>query len=527
MRLASPPASGGATRRVQGVIHVNFTASRMDSLLRMEKKPSAARRSPSTGLRIFLTRFVRSNRSPEFDGASPPSNSSVFDWTHSVQSNFAVVITIGCLTSTAAAQSTSESESAAEPESVSESESAEPVSEPESVTEPVSESESAEPVSEPESASESVITLPRGLTIGGYAEVGYSFNFNQPSNGITHLRGFDNRHNTFTIANVALDLQWDHEGVFGRITLQVGHTPATYYLGEPSLPGAPGTSGSNGSLWQFIQQAYVGYKVPVGSSSFGGLLVSAGLFLSPIGPEGMAIRDNYNWSRSNLFFGLPFYHTGIRIAYPIDPQWTVSLSGFNGWNSATDNNDEKSIALQLTYTDPNRLAVSVLYFSGVERPTGAPEGRAWRHLLDAYATWQATEWLSLLLHVNGGIEPNQIGTSAWAASALYARVRLIPELFVAARGDVFYETTPGSGGVSASSIFWPTNPNGQGQWVSSGTLTLEARPVDFISFRLEYRHDHAGSDIYFGGQVASDATGSFIANRTSQDTLTLGATAWF
>ena len=318
-------------------------------------------------------------------------------------------------------------------------------------------------------------------------------------------------------------MQWDHEGVFGRLTAQVGNTPATYYLGEPSLPGAPGTNGSSASLWQFIQQAYVGYKVPVGN----GLLVSAGLFLSPIGPEGMAIRDNYNWSRSNLFFGLPFYHTGIRIAYPLDDRWTVSLSGFNGWNTVVDNNDEKSLALQLTYTDPNRLAVSVLYFTGVERPTGAPEGRAWRHLLDAHATWQATEWLSLLLHVNGGIEPNQLGTSGWAASALYARVRVIPELFIAARGDVFFENTPGAAGSSASSIFWPTNPNGQGQWVSSGTLTVDVRPVEFISFRLEVRHDHAGSDLYYGGQVLSDATGAFLANRASQDTLTLGATAGF
>lgn len=241
----------------------------------------------------------------------------------------------------------------------------------------------------------------------------------------------------------------------------------------------------------------------------------------------MAVRDNYNWSRSSLFFGLPFYHTGIRLAYALDDQWTVSLSGLNGWNSATDNNDEKSIALQLTYTDPNRLAVSVLYFTGVERPAGAPEGRAWRHLLDAHATWQATEWLSLLLHVNGGIEPNAIGTSAWAASALYARVRLITELFIAARGDVFFENTPSAAGVSASSIFWPTNPGGQGQWVSSGTLTLEARPVDHLSLRLEYRHDQAASDVYYGGQVVSDATGTFVANRASQDTLTLGATAGF
>lgn len=359
-------------------------------------------------------------------------------------------------------------------------------------------------------------------TFFGYAETEYSFNFNEPSNGITHLRGFDNRHNTFTIQNVALGVTWDWENVVGNVTLQVGHTGATYYLAETSLVGALGTNASSASLWQFVQQANVGYRIGVGN----GLTVSAGLFLSPIGIEGMGVRDNWNWSRSNLFFGCPFYHTGIRLSYPLDDHWTVTLAGFNGWNTVVDNNDEKSIAAQLTYTDPS-LAVSVLYFTGVERPTGAPEGRPWRHLFDAHVTWHTTEWLSLALHVDGGLEPNAFGTSGWFASAAYARFRILPELFVAARGDVFLESAARNATGTASTIFWPARADGRDQWVSSGTLTLEVRPVDHILFRLEYRHDHAASDVFFGGTVPTDAMGQAVMNRAAQDTVTAGATAWF
>lgn len=364
---------------------------------------------------------------------------------------------------------------------------------------------------------------PSPFTLGGYAEALYAFNFNEPSNGITHLRGFDNRHNTFTLSNVALDAQWDFEDIVGRLTLQVGHTPATYYLAEPALRGAPGTNATGAPLWQVIQQAYVGYRIPVGN----GLLLTAGLYLSPIGPEGIAVRDDWNWSRSNLFFGLPFYHTGVRLSYALDERWSVTLAAYNGWNSVADNNDEKSIALQVTYADPERFVLSLLYFTGVERPTGAPEGRAWRHLFDAHATLHATEWLSLLLHLNGGFEPNTFGTSGWLASALYARFRLLeaPGLFVTARGDVFYEHTATGAAGTASPIFWPSS--GGDQYVSSGTLTVELVPVDRVSLRAEYRHDHAGSPIYFGGAVAEDASQQFIANRQSQDTVTLGATTWF
>lgn len=358
----------------------------------------------------------------------------------------------------------------------------------------------------------------QSVTLSGTAEVFYQWSFNEPSNQISNFLGFNNRHNTFTLSNVALGAEWDASGVVGKITLQVGHTPDTYYAAEPSFPGGSGANATGPNLWKLVQQAYGGYRIPVGK----GILITAGLFLSPIGPEGMLVKDNWNLSRSNLFFGLPFYHTGLRASYPITDEWALSVAGYNGWNSVTDNNDEKSVSAQVTYTKPNKLALSMLYFGGVERPRRAPEGRAWRHLLDAHATIQATPRLALLAHANVGVEPNALGTSAWAAGALYARVEVLRSLFVAARGDVFFERVARGPGGAAAPIFWPA------EWVSSGTATVEARPVDQVSFRLEYRHDHAASDMYFGGAVSEDGvTAPFVPNRSSQDTLTLGGAAWF
>jgi hypothetical protein len=59
----------------------------------------------------------------------------------------------------------------------------------------------------------------------------------------------------------------------------------------------------------------------------------------------MAVRDNWNWSRSNLFFGLPFYHTGVRATYALT-ELGITAGGYNGWNSVLDNNAEKSVALR-------------------------------------------------------------------------------------------------------------------------------------------------------------------------------------
>jgi hypothetical protein len=356
------------------------------------------------------------------------------------------------------------------------------------------------------------------FVLGGYAEALYQWNFNDPANGITNYRGFDNRHNSFTLSNIALDAGWDYENLIGRVTLQVGHTPSTYYLAEPSRAGAAGANSSSLELWKYIQQAYAGYRFDWG----GGLTVTGGVFLSPIGPETMAVRENWNWSRSNLFFGLPFYHTGARAAYALSDAWVLTLAGYNGWNSVVDNNDAKSFSTQLTYTRPD-VVLSVLYFGGNERPRGAPEGSPWRHLFDSHVTWNATPWLSLLAHANAGFEQNNFGTSSWAAAALYARFKLAEQLLLAVRGDIFYEhAATNAAGAQAATIFW------HAPWVSSGTATLDYRPHERASFRLEYRHDQAGADIYFRGRVSGDG-GSlpYVMDSTSQDTLTLGVTTWF
>ncbi len=357
--------------------------------------------------------------------------------------------------------------------------------------------------------------LPKPFTIGGYVEAAYSFNFNVPSNDITHLRGFDNRHNTFTLSNVVLDTGWDYANVLGRVALQVGHTPSTYYLAEPSLAGAAGTNATSAELWKYLQQAYVGYRIEKIR-----LTLAGGLFLSPIGPESMAVKDSWNWSGSNLFFGLPFYHTGARASLELSDRWTAMVAVYNGWNSVVDNNAEKSVSGTLTYTT-DTLSAQLLYFGGVERAKGAPEGRAWRHLFDAHATWQLHERVALQAQANTGFERNDFGVSGWVAGALSARVRLLNPLFFAVRGDAFYEHAASSALGRARSLFWPA------PWVSSLTTTLDARPHPRISIRLEYRHDQAGSPAYFGGTVSTSTTGDFVTNRRAQNTLTLGATTWF
>ncbi|MBX3232266.1 MAG: porin [Labilithrix sp.] len=354
----------------------------------------------------------------------------------------------------------------------------------------------------------------------GYVEAHYAYNFNRPSNGITNFRGFDNRHNTFTLANAAAGANADYGPVTARLIVQVGSTPSTYYLSEPNLAGTGGTNASNAELWKYLQEANVAYKAPLGR----GLLLQLGLVPSPIGLESFAIKDNWSYSRSNLFFGFPFYHTGFRATYEWTKGLTTTVAVFNGWNSVVDDNDEKSVQADVTY-ESERAFLKAVYFGGVERPAGRRllEGPAWRHTFDVVAQVRATTWLSFASEAVHGWEANRLGIASWTATAIYARVKPLDRVYVALRGDRFHERLAHDGSRASTPIFW----NGVG-WVSSGTATLDVRPHDHLSVRLEVRHDAASAPLFFRRDVRGDGSPAspYLPNATSQNTLLLGATAW-
>jgi hypothetical protein len=357
----------------------------------------------------------------------------------------------------------------------------------------------------------------------GYVQSFYQYNFNAPSNGITNWRAFDNQHDSITIDNVVLETSWSAGRVSGRIGLQVGRAAEMFGMSELRFGNAGAAVGpSNGDMWKYIQQATVGYRLNVGR----GLMLDGGIFLSPIGPESVAAKDNWNWSRSYLFTLLPYYHAGIRASYEFASGLTVGASVVNGWNGITDVNDGKSVIASVSRAGGD-VEWSLLYMGGFERPTGSPAGMPWRSLLDAVVTMRVSRRLQLRVHADVGFDglPGD-GGGYWLAGAVYARFQAAPWLYLALRADLFHESigtsVDGSNGGAAPAIF-----TGAG-WVASQTATLDVRPHDNISLRLEYRHDESDAALFFRGAVSGDGMSApWVTNARGQDTLTLGATAWF
>jgi hypothetical protein len=357
------------------------------------------------------------------------------------------------------------------------------------------------------------------VKVGGYIEAYYSANFRKPENNITNNRWLDEKHNTFTLQTVALDIAAERGPFSAKVTLMFGPTADRWYFEGVRVPETEtgvvlSPAGYNNETWKHIQVAYAGYRAPLGD----GLLLQGGLFATQVGYEGAAVKDNWNWSRSNLFNFLPFFHVGARVAYPLTEKLTLTAAVYNGWNQATDLNGGKSVSLQASYVSGKWLG-NLLYLGGPERASGDGSGQPWRNLFDAVGQFDVHPNLSLALHANAGWEDSNFGNHSWVAGALYARAKATDWLYFAARGDGIYESVP-----EANPASWILL--GGSDHVLSATLTAELRPMgDGFSMRLEYRHDDSDKDVPL--YYKSGFTNGLQNASATQDTFTIGLTGWF
>src|SRR5262245_6178761 len=78
------------------------------------------------------------------------------------------------------------------------------------------------------------------LTLGGWVDAYFGYNFNEPASNKDTVRAFDYRHNSFALQVVALDVGFEGRGgvldgtTIGRLTLQAGDEPDAYYLASGS-----------------------------------------------------------------------------------------------------------------------------------------------------------------------------------------------------------------------------------------------------------------------------------------------------
>lgn len=193
-----------------------------------------------------------------------------------------------------------------------------------------------------------------GITVGGWANAGITYNAESPDNNFNGPVTFGDRSGEFQLNQLNLFIQravategdkWDFGGRFDAffgtdaIFTQAYGVPAfdvnTAQPRERSTYDLNILGTANNRFYGLaLPQAYLETYIPVGN----GLNVKAGHFYTPIGYETVPAPDNFFYTHAYTFqYGEPFTHTGFLGSYNVDKNWSViggaiTGSATGGWD---------------------------------------------------------------------------------------------------------------------------------------------------------------------------------------------------
>ena len=333
-----------------------------------------------------------------------------------------------------------------------------------------------------------------GATFEGY----YQYDWNKPPDRVIPLRAYDTRANTFGIQQAAFVVDASPDVDAGRryglrADLQWGQATETVQGSRANEPRP--------EVYRNVWQAYGTYLFPVGAN---GLQTDFGKFASMLGYETNYAKDNQAFSRAYLFNFLPFYHSGLRVTYPVNDKVSVLYMLTNGIQQTEDFNDYKSSHFAAIVKPISQVAWTVNYYFGQEQPDGGEPGGpdGFFRVFDTYVTYTATSALTLGVDVNHVTNEVLRDDPSLSLQGLgtYARYQVNEPIGLGVR----WERLDDEG------LF-----RGIDQVLQEITLTAEYKLADGFLVRGEFRRDWSDQSFFPGSGGADDL-------RDHQHTLLLG-----
>ncbi|QRR00702.1 porin [Dyadobacter sandarakinus] len=264
------------------------------------------------------------------------------------------------------------------------------------------------------------------LTVSGYAEAYYNYDFNRPLNNTTP--GF--LYNFNRAGEVNLNLGFIKAGytagrLRGNLALAAGTYVNANYAAEPGV-------------LKNVFEANVGVKV----SRNANLWIDAGIMPSHIGFESAIGKDNWALTRSLSAENTPYYESGVKLGYTSkDDKLYLAAMYLNGWQriQRVDGNSTPGFGTQVTYKPASSVTLNYSTFAGNDKPDST---RLMRYYHNIYGIFQLTEKLGLTAGFDYGMEQKHKGSSDynnWLVPVLIARYTPAPKLHIALRGEYFQD----------------------------------------------------------------------------------------
>jgi len=263
-----------------------------------------------------------------------------------------------------------------------------------------------------------------------------------------------------------------------------------------------------------VKQGYVSY-LPTERIS-----IDFGFFDTIFGAEVADEWNNANYTRGALYFlRQPFNHMGIRSAFELSDKvgFTFMLTDggvLGGVTVAT--NETPAIGWQFAFTPKENIG---LFVGGNHAASGSNGNRDWENFFDVVLNVNI-DWFTLIFNGDYQVNPHVPG-SADAVSFEYGNS-------LAFVFDASDKVSIGLRGENLSGNQDWRDFSGQSYGsITTGTITLRYKPVEYLVLSLEGRGEWASREIYYSRTSPVDDTvpRGLIPNKTQNYAVILGASA--
>lgn len=269
-----------------------------------------------------------------------------------------------------------------------------------------------------------VDTSASSLTISGYAEVYYAYDFSNPDdhNRPSFLYSH-NRHNEFNLNLGFVKAAYAADRFRGNLALAAGTYMNANYAAEPGV-------------LQNVFEANGGIKLSKKSN----LWLDAGIFASHIGFESAISKDCSTLTRSILAENSPYYESGAKLTYVTgNGKWLLSGLWLNGWQhiQRPAGNNTPAFGTQITFTPSSSVTLNYSTFIGNDKPDEVKQNRNFHNF---YGIFHLTDQFHVTAGLDYGMEQVSTGSSdfnSWYSPVVIVRYDLNDTWSVAARGEYY------------------------------------------------------------------------------------------
>ena len=325
------------------------------------------------------------------------------------------------------------------------------------------------------------------VSVEGYLDVYYAYNFNDPTSKDQPYFVSMNRHKEVNINLAYIDIKYSSSRLRARFVPGFGTYINANYASE------------TGSLKNIVEGS-AGIKIFPKKE----IWIDAGVFGSPYTNESAISKDHLAYTRSFAPEYVPYYLTGVKLTMPLSSKVTAYLYLLNGWQQIQDQNKTGAIGTQLEYRPNENLLINWDTYIGDERSaTDTTIGK--RYFSDIYFIYSKGKFSATGCAYAGIQKQAKNKNGIWWQANLIGRYSMTKKLSTSARIEYFDDPN----GVQIIPI---TKIKGFSSYSSS--LGLNYKLADNILLRFEGRTFFSDKEVYARDRAAVKNSNSITSNIT-------------